>query len=33
MIQNGASPQEARNVLPLCTKTELIMTGILGDLG
>ena len=31
MIQNGASPQEARNVLPLCTKTELIMTGILGD--
>lgn len=31
MIQNGASPQEARNVLPLCTKTELIMTGMLGD--
>ncbi len=31
LIKEGASPQEARNVLPLCTKTELIMTGILGD--
>lgn len=31
MIQNGVSPQEARNVLPLCTKTELIMTGMLSD--
>lgn len=27
MIENGATPQEARNVLPLSTKTELIMTG------
>lgn len=27
LIQQGASPQEARNVLPLSTKTELIMTG------
>ena len=27
MIENGAKPQEARNVLPLSTKTELIMTG------
>jgi thymidylate synthase ThyX len=31
LIKEGASPQEARNVLPLCTKTELIMTGMLGD--
>jgi len=31
LIKEGASPQEARNVLPLCTKTELIMTGVLGD--
>jgi thymidylate synthase (FAD) len=23
----GRTPQEAREVLPLCTKTELIMTG------
>ena len=29
MIENGATPQEARNVLPLSTKTELIMTGTL----
>ena len=27
MIEYGATPQEARNVLPLSTKTELIMTG------
>lgn len=27
MLEEGASPQEARNVLPLSTKTELIMTG------
>ena len=28
MIEAGAKPQEARNVLPLATKTELIMTGM-----
>lgn len=27
MIQDGCKPQEARNVLPLSTKTELVMTG------
>lgn len=27
MIEAGATPQEARTVLPLSTKTELIMTG------
>lgn len=27
MIENGCKPQEARLVLPLATKTELIMTG------
>ena len=27
LVENGCSPQEARNVLPLSTKTELIMTG------
>ncbi len=27
MIEAGCAPQEARNVLPLSTKTELIMTG------
>ena len=27
MIDFGCTPQEARNVLPLSTKTELIMTG------
>jgi thymidylate synthase ThyX len=31
MIENGATPQEARNVLPLSTKTELIMTGTLSQ--
>ena len=27
MIEAGCAPQEARNVLPLSTKTELMMTG------
>lgn len=27
MIEQGLKPQEAREVLPLCTKTELVMTG------
>ena len=27
LLSYGASPQEARNVLPLSLKTELIMTG------
>lgn len=27
MMDNGAAPQEARDVLPLSTKTELVMTG------
>lgn len=26
LIKEGASPQNARSVLPLCTKTELVMT-------
>lgn len=29
MIEAGCAPQEARNVLPLSTKTELVMTGTL----
>ena len=31
MLRDGASPQEAREVLPLCTKSELIMTGFVED--
>lgn len=31
MIQWGAKPQEARQILPLATKTELIMTGFEDD--
>lgn len=31
LLSLGSSPQEARNVLPLSLKTELVMTGILGD--
>ena len=31
LISVGCSPQEARNVLPLSLKTELVMTGIMGD--
>lgn len=27
LLESGVAPQEARNVLPLSTKTELIMTG------
>ena len=30
-IKNGATPQEARQVLPFATKTELIMTGFSSD--
>lgn len=30
-IKEGKKPQEARNILPLCTKTELIMTGFISD--
>lgn len=31
MIERGASAQQARDVLPLSTKTELIMTGFVSD--
>ncbi len=31
MIHYGATPQEAREVLPLATKSELIMTGFISD--
>jgi len=31
MIEKGLSPQQAREVLPLCTKSELIMTGFEDD--
>lgn len=31
MLDNGATPQEAREVLPLCTKSELCMCGFEGD--
>lgn len=30
-IQDGLKPQEAREVLPLCTKSEIIMTGFESD--
>lgn len=30
-IEGGKKPQEARNILPLCTKTELVMTGFVSD--
>jgi len=33
MIESGASPQEARTVLPLSLKTELVMTGTLDNWG
>lgn len=33
MIKNGFYPQEARDVLPLATKTEIIMTGFYNDWG
>ena len=33
MIEAGASPQEARTVLPLSLKTELVMTGTLDNWG
>ena len=31
MIDKGMKPQEAREILPLCTKTELVMTGFISD--
>ena len=31
LISEGCIAQEAREILPLCTKTELIMTGFLSD--
>ena len=31
MINKGLKPQQAREVLPLCTKTELVMTGFADD--
>lgn len=31
LISNGWKPEQARDVLPLCTKTELIMTGFISD--
>ena len=31
MIERGMTPQFARDVLPLCTKTELVMTGFVDD--
>ena len=31
MIEVGCKPQEAREILPLCTKSEIIMTGFESD--
>ena len=31
MINRGMTPQFARDVLPLATKTELVMTGFVDD--
>lgn len=31
LIQNGCTPQEAREVLPLATKCDMIMTGFVSD--
>ena len=31
LISDGYSPQQAREVLPLCTKSELVMTGFESD--
>ena len=31
MIERGMTPQFARDVLPLSTKTELVMTGFVDD--
>ena len=31
MIKRGMTPQFARDVLPLCTKTELVMTGFVDN--
>lgn len=30
-IEHGMTPQDARAVLPLCTKSELVMTGFMSD--
>jgi thymidylate synthase (FAD) len=31
MVDKGMKPQEAREILPLCTKTELVMTAFISD--
>ena len=31
LIESGFKPQQARNVLPLATKCDLVMTGFVGD--
>lgn len=31
MIKNGWKPEEARDILPQCLKTELVMTGFIDD--
>ena len=31
LLKNGWKPQQARNILPLATKCELIMTGFVSD--
>ena len=31
LIKNGCTPQQARSVLPLATKCEMVMTGFVGD--
>lgn len=31
LLRMGWKPQQARNVLPLATKTEMIMTGFISD--
>lgn len=33
LIENGFKPQQARNVLPLATKCDLVMTGFVDDWG
>lgn len=31
LIDNGWKPQQARNILPLATKCEIVMTGFISD--
>lgn len=31
LIESGCKPQDAREVLPLCVKTEMVQCGIVGD--